>query len=146
MTSFRERYGARPSHLLMFVVVFAVAGFAALKLIKDRPVAVVVWFVGAAVLHDVLFVPLYAVLDRALRARRAARGPAPWLNYVRFPAAISALLLLVFLPSIARLSDIYTSTTGLSSSGYLIRWVFVTAALFAISGLIYAVRRPWRRS
>jgi hypothetical protein len=124
----------------MFLAVFAVAGFAALKLIKDRPVAVLVWFVGAAVAHDFVLVPLYTAADRVLRARRQTGRPAPWLNYVRFPALISALLLLVFLPSIARLSDIYTLTTGLSSSGYLPRWALVSATLFAISGLLYAAR------
>lgn len=139
MPRFVRRYGAHPLHLLVLVGCFALAGFAAIKLVHDRPVMVIVWFVGAAVAHDVLLLPLYALVDRGLR-RGATLPSAPWLNYVRFPLAISAVLLLVFLPSIARLSNVYTATTGLTAGGYLLRWLAVTGVLFLVSALSYALR------
>ena len=132
----------------MLVASFALAGYAALKLVQQQAIMVVVWFVGAAVLHDLLLVPLYALVDRGLQGpRRRARGtgasalpPVPWLNFVRFPAVVSGILLLVFAPSILRLSDVYSDTTGLSSAGYLARWLAVTGVLFAVSAVLYALR------
>ena len=59
---------------------------------------------------------------------------------MRFPAAISGILLIVFLPSIARLSSTYTATTGLSSSEYFARWLAITGALFLVSAVLYAAR------
>lgn len=140
-----RHYGASPLHLLVLMASFGLAGYAALKLIADRPVAVAVWFVGAAVLHDLILLPLYVLADRSARRRSFRRKdeiPAPpaWLNYVRYPAAISAVLLLVFLPSIARLSGVYTATTGLSASPYLLHWLAITGTLFLISAVLYAVR------
>jgi hypothetical protein len=149
MIAFRRRYGASALHLLVMIASFALAGYAAWSLIQDRTIMVVVWFVGAAVGHDVILFPLYSIIDRRFGGRRrrdddvpaAAGAPAaPWLNYVRVPAAISGLLLLVFLPSIARLSSIYTSTTALSSGGYLARWLGITGALFLVSAVAYAFR------
>lgn len=143
MRAFVRRYGAHPLHLLVLIACFGVAGYAALKLIDSRPIAVGVWFVGAAVGHDFVLLPLYALIDGGVR--RVRRQPddlprVPWLNYMRFPAAISGILLLVYLPSIARLSDIYTSTTALSSSGYFLRWLGVTGVLFLLSAVAFAIR------
>jgi hypothetical protein len=155
-----RHYGASPLHLLVLVGSFALAGYAALKLIADQPIAVVIWFVGAAVLHDLMLLPLYVLADRGARRRSLrhehehehehqhededAALPA-WVNYVRFPAAISAVLLLVFLPSIARLSGVYTATTGLSASPYLLHWLAITGVLFLISAVLYALRIRRRR-
>lgn len=137
-----ERYGANPLHLLVMLACIGLAGFAALSLIADRPIAVAVWFAGAALAHDILLVPFYSFLDGGLRRRgdRADLPPAPWLNYVRFPAAISALLFLVYAPSILRLSDIYGDTTGLSADGYLVRWLAISGTLFLIAAVAYARR------
>ncbi len=129
------RYGERPVHLVAMIVCLAVGGWVALSLIADRPIAVAVWFAGAAVLHDVLFVPVYSALDAMLR-----RLPRAAINYVRIPAVISGVLLLVYLPSIARLSTVYTERTGLSADGYFARWLLVTAALFAGSAVLFALR------
>lgn len=139
MKTLRRRYGGSPGHLLLLLASFALAGFAALSLIKSRPIGVAVWFVGAAVAHDFVLLPLYTLADRRLH-RVSTRGAVPWLNYVRFPAAISLLLLLVFLPSIARLSSGYTATTALSASGYVWRWLAISGALFLISAAVYSVR------
>jgi hypothetical protein len=139
MKTLRRRYGGSPGHLLLMLASFALAGFAVLSLIRSRPIEVAVWFVGAAVVHDFVLLPLYTLADHRLRRAAAGRAVA-WLNYVRFPAAISLLLLIVFLPSIARLSGGYTDTTALSSAGYLWRWLAITAGLFVISAGAYALR------
>ena len=53
-----------------------------------------VWFVAAAVLHDLLLFPVYTGLDRVLLvADRAAPRRVPLVNHLRVPAALSALLL-----------------------------------------------------
>jgi hypothetical protein len=144
-----RHYGASPLHLLVLVGSFAVAGYAALKLVADQPVAVIVWFVGTAVLHDLILLPLYVLADRGIRRRALSRddddAAPPWLNYVRFPTAISAVLLLVFLPSIARLSGVYAATTGLSANPYLLHWLAITGVLFLISAVLYAIRTRRRR-
>lgn len=136
----RRRYGASPLHLLVFVASFALAGYAAWSLVHVRPVAVATWFVGAAVLHDLLVLPLYSIADRGVQlVGRRPDSPAPRaLNYVRMPAALSALLLVVFLPSITRLSHRYHATTGLSSAGYFGRWLAITGVLFLGSAILYA--------
>ena len=36
--------------------------------------------------------------------------------------------------------DRYTDTTGLSLDVYLGRWLLISAALFLISGIVYAIR------
>jgi hypothetical protein len=142
--TFVRHYGASPLHLLVLIASFALAGYAAWLLIGVRPVGAIVWFAGAAVAHDLVLLPLYAIADGGLarlsRTRVGARPPAPWLNYIRFPAAISMLLLLVFLPSIARLSDVYPGTTGLSTTGFFARWLAVTGVLFLIAAVAYAIR------
>ena len=137
MRGFRQRYGDSPLNLLASLASFALAGAAAWSLLQSRTLAVTAWFVGAAVLHDVVLVPLYALAERGLRASGHRRY---WINHVRVPAAVSALLLLVWLPSIARLSDVYTATTGLSSADYVVRWLAVSGILFLLSALHLALR------
>lgn len=146
MRTFARHYGAHPLNLLAMLASFAVAGYAALQLVGSRPIAVVVWFAGAAVLHDLVLLPLYVIADRGLwwRTRRAGsrrvRSAPAWINYVRVPTAASGILLLVYLPSIARLSSGYNATTALSSGGYFLRWLLVTGVLFLLSTLAFAVR------
>ena len=145
MDRFRRLYGASPLHLAGMLASFLVAGYAAWWLVGARPVAVALWFVGAALLHDLVLAPLYGLLDRA--GRRWAARPA-WWNHVRFPAAISLLLLLVWAPEITRRSPGYAVTTHLDQSVYLDRWLAVTGALFALSVLVLlagALRRRLRR-
>jgi len=149
MSHFTRWYGAGPLNLLALLASFGLAGYAALHLAAARPAAVAVWFVGAAVGHDLLLLPLYAVADRSLVTlwrRPAAPLPAlPWLNHVRVPALLSGLLLVVWFPSIFRLSHVYHPATGLSTAGYLARWLLVSAVLFGISALVLAVRLRRRR-
>jgi hypothetical protein len=149
MTGFRQRYGSSPLHLLAMVACFAVAGYAATRLLSVRPVSVAAWLVGAAVGHDLLLLPLYGAADALLvRLYRGHPGPDPgvvWVNYVRVPAVVSLLLLLVFGPAILRLSDSYARVTGLSATHYAGDWLLVTAGLFLASALLLALRLLRRR-
>ncbi len=142
--TFVRWYGANPLHLLVMVASFALAGYAADKLIRmDRPVAVIIWFVGAAVAHDLILLPLYQLVDwpiSRIGRRQVSRVTVPWVNYVRIPGALSLLLLLVWFPSILRLNTIYHATTSLSSRDFLSHWLLVTGVLFLLSAVAYAVR------
>lgn len=150
MRAFMRRYGAHPLNLLALLASFALAGYAARLLLHSNPVGVIAWFVGAAIGHDLLMLPLYAIADGGLARlwrRHPSRLPmAPWINYLRVPVLSSALLLLVYLPSIARLSPNYQAITGLSSAGYLNRWLAVTGAMFVLSALAFAIQLRRKRT
>jgi hypothetical protein len=137
-------YGANPLHLLALLGCFALAGYASIRLVQSHPLAVAIWFIGAVVGHDLLLVPLYSLADRSAMAvirHRAPRLPAiPWINYVRVPAALSALLLLIWLPLILRLHTNYHASTTLSPNPYLWHWLAVTGALFLLSAAAFALR------
>jgi hypothetical protein len=100
-------------------------------------VRLLVWFVGAAVLHDLVLFPLYTAADRGL-----ARLPAAVRNHVRVPALGAGLTFLVFLPGIVRQgTESNLAATGLDQEPFLGRWVVLTLALFAVSATVYALRR-----
>lgn len=144
-------YGASPLHVLALLGCFGLAGYAATRLLVARPVAVAVWFVGAAVAHDVVLFPLYAIADRSvtaavLRHRRRRLPPGPWLNYLRVPAMLSGLLLLVWFPLILRMSPGYHAATGFSTRPYLGRWLLISGLLFTASALALAVQLGRQRS
>src|SRR5271167_2694823 len=119
-------YGASPLHLLALLACFGLAGYAAARLVSSHPVAVVVWFLGAVIGHDLLLMPLYSLADRSALAairHRAPRLPAvPWINYLRVPAGLSGLLLLVWFPLILRLHTDYQASTTLSPDPFLWHW------------------------
>lgn len=97
------------------------------------------WFVGAALIHDLVLLPLYAAADRALV--KAAGPRRRWVGYVRVPAALSLLLLLVWFPLISgQVTARYASATGLSADGFLARWLLVTAVLFGGSAVLFVLR------
>jgi hypothetical protein len=137
-------YGANPLHLLALLGCFALAGYAAARLVPSRPLGVAVWFAGAVVGHDLLLVPLYSLADRSAMAavrHRAPRLPAvAWINYLRVPAGLSALLLLVWFPLILRLHTHYQASTTLSPDPFLWHWLGVTGTLFLLSAAAFAVR------
>ncbi|MFF0558430.1 hypothetical protein [Streptomyces sp. NPDC004266] len=145
-TAFRRRYGASPLHLLLVVVSFALACYAGLRLLKGDALGVAVWFVGAALLHDLVLLPLYAVTDIAVQRvlgnhSGGARGrPRIGVNHVRVPAFVSGVLLLVYWPLILRQVGHYAVTTGLPADVFLGRWLLITACLFAASAAVLAVR------
>ena len=63
------------------------------------------------------------------------------VNYVRVPALVSGLLLLVFFPAISGKGEgAFHGVSGLDYDGYLARWLLITAALFALSGAAYLLR------
>lgn len=147
MTGFRRLYGANPLHLIAHLVVFFIAGFAIVQILGGGAwVNWIAWFVGAALLHDFVLLPLYSILDRGLG--RATAGPArvPLVNYLRAPAVISGILLIVYFPLILGLSsDNYRNDTGHRLAGYTRNWLLICAALFLGSALVYAVRARSRR-
>jgi hypothetical protein len=142
----RRHYGAGPLHLLSLLASFALAGYVASRILGSANWGwIVVWFAGAVIAHDLVLWPLYTLVDRS--AIRAARRhperlpPVPWINHVRVPAVISALLLSISFPLVLRLEPrTYQAATGLTPSLYLDRWLLVTGVLFAASGVLYALR------
>jgi len=130
-----------PLQLLLLACSFALAGYAGVRLLSDDWLGVTLWFVGAAVLHDLVFLPLYAVVDRAVTGGLGAVGRRARTLYVRVPAAFSGLLLLVWFPLISgRVADGYASATGRSADGFLARWLLITAVLFGCSALLLVLR------
>ena len=78
MTGFRRLYGSHPLHLLAHLGVFFIAGWA-IDQIAQTPTIVnwIVWFLGAALLHDLVLLPLYSLANRGLegaRGNQVARG------------------------------------------------------------------------
>jgi hypothetical protein len=140
---FARIYGSNPLHLLAFIASFGLAGYAATELFHTMSIRVAVWFVGAAVGHDVLLLPLYGLANLSLTKvwSRAPRAESvPWLNYVRFPGTISLILLLIFFPEITRRRTAQFSNSGLTNHGYFAHWLLVTGILFGLSAVTYAVR------
>ncbi len=148
MRLLRERYGSSVLHLLAVLVSMAVVAYAFVAIVaRPNAINVVLWFGGAIIAHDLIAFPVYSAFG--LIAGRAALVGAGRLdprrvvalNHVRVPALLSALALVVWFPLILGLSaDRYRADTGLSASVYLGRWLLLTAALFAGSAVVYAVR------
>ncbi len=144
---FRYEYGAQPLHLIAMVSSLLLCGYALLR-ITEIPGGgrILIWLVLAALLHDLVAVPLYSGLSRltqgaAESAIGSRAGQLAALNHVRIPAGLSLLLLVVYSPLILRFDpDRYMDTTGLSLDPYLGRWLLISAALFLISGIVYAIR------
>jgi hypothetical protein len=138
----RARYGASPIHLLAHLILLPIVGWALLTVLDFRAASnVVAWLIAAVILHDLILLPAYSTLDRL--AQRATRGA---INYVRVPAGLSLLMLLVFWSTIrGKGSGSFHFTSGLSYHGYFGRWLLVTAGLFALSGALFLARRAGSR-
>jgi len=143
-TGFARLYGAHTWHLLSLLASLAVAGYAVSRLLEDTAalLRIAIWFIGSAVVWDLVLGPLLSLVDRGLRpvlSSARVRGVAA-LNYVRFPALLSLLLLLMWTPLIfQRSKQIFRLKAGLPQDPYLERWVAVTAVLFALSAVAFAV-------
>lgn len=143
MTTFRARYGAGPLHLAVTACCLALAGavvltigFPALWNTDTWWQSIGLWFVGAAVVHDAILFPLYAMLDRTLVARLGR-----FVNAVRIPALGAGLSLLLFAPGIfAHGSDTYEAATGQTQEPYAMRWLLLVAGMFAASAAFYGGR------
>jgi len=136
---FRPRFElGSPFQLLLLACSFALAAYAGVRLLDRDWFDVALWIVGAALLHDLVLLPLYAAADRVLvRAAGRRRGA---VMYVRVPAVLSGLLLLVWFPLIGgEVAGRYTAATGLSADGFATRWLLLTAALFGGSALLYVL-------
>jgi hypothetical protein len=133
--------------LLALLASFVVAGYAAVRLLAGDVIGTGAWFVGSAVIHDLVLFPLYAGIDAALvlllrsHPSWATVAGVRWLNYLRVPAVVSGLLLLVWSPLILRVSNgAYHAASGLSAQPFAPRWFAITAVLFAISAITLVVR------
>jgi hypothetical protein len=146
---FQAAYGGGVLHLLALLAGFAIAAAGVVGWFqRPRDVgSVLVWFAAAIVIHDVVLLPLYSLLDRIVLAlhRRVARprrlphalNAAP---YIRIPAMLSGLLLVVFFPVIFGLgARTELAASGIPERGYLARWLLATGVMFALSGGAYAV-------
>lgn len=152
MNRFREHYGSSPLHLLLVLASFALTGYAGIRLLSGgEPLMVVVWFIGAALLHDLVLLPLYTVTDRAAQTLLGDRSePAThpnthpptrgWINYLRVPVFLSGILLLTYFPLILGRVDHFTAYTTLPDDVFLGRWLLITAALFVLSALALLFR------
>ena len=132
-------YGATPAHLLAHLIFLPIAAWAILTVLDFRAASnVVMWLVAAVILHDLVLLPLYSGVD--LAARCAFKGA---INYVRVPAGLSLLLLLVFWSTIRGKGAGTYSARERARRGTATRprWLLITAALFAISGVLYLLRR-----
>lgn len=139
-----------PLGAVRLIAHFAVIAIAAFAISRTFEVAstdnlnFIIWLVAGAILHDVVLLPLYsladfvsrlAMSDHPLRRIRAA-------NHVRFPAAISLVVFLVYSPTILnrnpgtfeRLSGRPQATDPLEA------WLWITLGLFAVSGAALAIR------
>ncbi|MCY0941429.1 hypothetical protein [Streptomyces antarcticus] len=77
----------------------------------------------------------------------ALARPRVSVNYVRVPAFVSGVLLLVWWPLVLRRVDHFTTATALPADGFLPWWLLITAALFAASAAVLIVRtRQWSRA
>ncbi|MFD6326334.1 hypothetical protein ACFWOL_26505 [Streptomyces sp. NPDC058442] len=137
-----------PLQLLLLACSFALAAYAGVRLLADDWFGVALWFVGVALLHDLVLLPLYTAADRAAVRGLGAVRRREWVLYVRVPAALSGLLLLVWFPLISgRVERRYRLGTGLSVDVFLPRWLLLTAVLFGGSALLLALRlRRLRRA
>jgi hypothetical protein len=147
LLGFRRRYGAGPTHLLAHLAGFAIVAFALDRIFSGGHVKeLIIWYLGFAIAHDLVFVPAYSGLDRLFRATiarvpRRTRASVPLINHVRAPAVISALLLIIYFPLITRRNDSwYFVYSGHHVTNYLRNWLLITAVLFLGSGLVYAAR------
>lgn len=146
MTSrLRSVYGEHPLHLLGHLAFFALAGYAAVQVAGGTraALAVALWIAGAAVLHDLVLVPLYAAADRVLRGSAPRPRRRRLINHVRFVAVVAGALAIVWFPAIFGGAEANVERiTGRGPVDYLGRFGIVLAALTLLSALAYVVRRP----
>ncbi len=142
----QRHYGAGPVHLAGLAACFFVAAYALAKVLGETGwKEILALFAVCVVVHDLVVWPVYGIADRmALRVQNRSQGKpplVPWINHVRVPTIISALLLVMFFPLILRLSNpYYQQVTGFNENVYVFNWLAVTGVLFAGSAVFYALR------
>jgi hypothetical protein len=127
----------RPLLVLSHLALLPLCAWALLEILGGRSAQrIAIWLVACVIVHDLVVMPLYSGADRGLR--RLAGGA---VNYVRVPAALSLLMLVVFWGTIGERGErAYRATSGLTYDGHATRWLLVTAALFAGSAVLYLAR------
>lgn len=164
-------YGAHPLQLVLVLASFVLAAYAVLTLgvraLFDPDVwwqSIAVWFVGAALAHDLILFPLYAAVDRIVQAitsrRRRTRTrlskdrslltndavEVPAINFVRVPLMAVGLITLMFFPGlIEQGSGAYVRATGQTQSPFLLRWAILCAAIVLVGALAYLFARARSR-
>ena len=131
----------RPLLVLAHLTLLPLCAWALLEILGGRSAQrIALWLVACVIVHDLVVMPLYSGADRAVR--RVAGGA---INYVRVPAALSLLMLVVFWGTIAERGErAYRATSGQTFDGHATRWLLVSAALFAGSAVLYLLRRRSR--
>ncbi|MCV7217514.1 hypothetical protein H7J51_19750 [Mycobacterium crocinum] len=151
--TFRKLYGSHPLHLLTLIGGFALFGYVVATLGPAQLwnpqtwwQSIAVWFAASIIAHDLVLFPVYALVDRILvvatprRRTDAERPRVPALNYIRIPLIGAALTLVIFLPGIIEQgAPTFHAATGLTQEPYLGRWLLLTAILFGVSALAYAL-------
>lgn len=147
LSGFRRRYGASPLHLAAHLVALAIVALIFERIIGAGDVAkLLALYLGFVIAHDLIFVPVYSGLDRVTRRALARlslprRSGIPMINYVRAPALISALLLVIYGPLISGVADgRFFAVTGHHLEHYLRNWLLITGLLFLGSGAAYLLR------
>ena len=127
--------------LLAYLTLLPLCAWALLEMLDSAAAQrIAIWLVACVVVHDLLLFPLYSGADRGLR--RLAGGA---VNYLRVPAGLSVLLLVVFWGTISGAGErAYRATSGQTFDGYATRWLLISAALFAGSAVAYLLRRGSR--
>jgi hypothetical protein len=151
LSRYRAFYGSHPLHLLLMLAGFALLGYI-VATIKPHTLwnsqvwwqSIAVWFAAAIIGHDLILFPIYAVADRLLTipaTLRKRQPKVPAINYIRLPTFGSAFTLLLFLPGIIKQGAVtYQAATGQTQDPFLGRWLLLTAAMFATSAVVYAIR------
>ena len=137
---FSQLYGAHPMQLVTLIAALALAGYAALHLVRDVAwMPVLTWFLAAVIGHDLILFPLYAAAD-GLLVRALHRWGA--VNYLRVPVLAAGLTFLLFLPGIIRQgAGSYHAATGLTQAPFLGRWLLLVSGFFAVSAALFVIRR-----
>jgi hypothetical protein len=143
MKRFVELYGARPGHLILLLASLALAAYAGSFLLSDPALlTMLIWFAGAAVVHDLVLFPLYSLADRALVDRLPRL-----VNHIRVPLLGAGLTFVMFLPGIIRQGELtHLAATGLTQQPYLARWLWLVLGMFVVSGVVYGLRLLFRRT
>ena len=143
MRHFHHLYGAGPGHMLAVLTCLLVAG-GAVAIVADDPAwpVMLVWFLAAVLLHDLVLFPLYAAGDRLLTAATSRRRPrVPLVNHVRVPLLGAGLMFLLFLPGIlGRGEPTLRAASGLETTPVPARWLLLVASMAGASALVYLVR------
>jgi hypothetical protein len=150
MRLFRHLYGAGPGHLMAVLLCLALAAVAAALVASDPAWPVMlVWFLAAVLLHDLVLFPLYTAADRVLTTIEPTATPTaprrpprvPVVNHVRLPLLGAGLTFLLFFPGIVGQGEpTLLAASGLDQTPFLGRWLLLVAAMALISALVYLVR------